>query len=117
MKWKGTLDERIDTKFITNSTNWLHLLPCFEKDYLVQEVMGRRIASYHTIYYDTPHNAMYLAHHNGKKSREKIRIREYADTRQTFLEIKDKSNKGRTDKRGSCYRKHDKLFAPRTTTF
>ena len=96
---KVRLMNRIDTKFITNSTNWLHLLPCFEKDYLVQEVMGSRIASFHTIYYDTPHYAMYVAHHNVKKSREKIRIREYADTRQTFLEIKDKSNKGRTDKK------------------
>ena len=51
---KVRLMNRIDTKFITNSTNWLHLLPCFGKDYLVQEVMGRRIASYHTPQRDVP---------------------------------------------------------------
>lgn len=41
---------------------------------------------------------MYLAHQNGHKTREKIRMRSYMDSSQTFLEIKDKNNKGRTRK-------------------
>ncbi len=96
---KVRLMNRIDMKFITNRNVWLQLLPYFGKGHLVQEVNGQRIASYHTTYYDTLDNAMYLAHHNGKKNREKIRMREYADTQQTFLEIKDKNNKGRTNKK------------------
>jgi len=37
-------------------------------------------------------------HHNKKLNRQKIRMREYVDSEQYFLEIKNKSNKGRTKK-------------------
>lgn len=101
-----TLDEmqevclmnRIDTKYITCRERWLDVLPCMSGDYRVQEISGCRVASYHTIYLDTADRAMFLAHQNGKMCREKIRVREYADTRQVFLEIKNKNNKGRTRK-------------------
>lgn len=41
---------------------------------------------------------MYRMHHCGKKVREKIRVRTYLDTNDTFLEIKNKNNHGRTKK-------------------
>jgi hypothetical protein len=37
---------------------------------------------------------MYTDHHNGKGERFKVRIRKYVDTKDEFLEIKKKSNKG-----------------------
>lgn len=41
---------------------------------------------------------MYLKHHNGKKQRYKIRIREYCDTFDKYLEVKNKNNKGNVKK-------------------
>ncbi|MCC8173951.1 MAG: VTC domain-containing protein, partial [Odoribacter sp.] len=40
-----------------------------------------------------------MAHHNGKKTREKIRIRTYVDCSESYFEIKNKNNKGRTEKK------------------
>jgi hypothetical protein len=48
---------------------------------------------------DTPDADMYLAHHNGRKVRQKIRIRDYEESNLSFFEIKNKNNKGRTKKR------------------
>ena len=42
---------------------------------------------------------MYLAHQNGRVIREKIRVRTYVSSGLTFLEVKNKNNKGRTDKK------------------
>lgn len=38
-------------------------------------------------------------HHNGKARREKIRVRTYLDSNDTFLEVKNKNNHGRTKKK------------------
>lgn len=48
---------------------------------------------YQTTYFDTPDNAMYLKHHNGKMNRHKIRQRKYVSTNSSFLEVKYKTNK------------------------
>ena len=42
---------------------------------------------------------MYLNHHNGRKTRKKVRMREYTESRECFLEVKLKNNKGRTAKK------------------
>lgn len=67
-------------------------------DYRVQEVAGERNIVYHTVYLDTVDKAMYRAHQNGRAVREKIRVRTYVASQLTFLEVKNKNNKGRTDK-------------------
>lgn len=93
------LMNRIDTKYITKRENIILLLSKMINDYLVQEIDGRRISSYHTLYMDTPDAAMYTAHQNDRKTRQKIRIREYVDSHLFFFEIKNKNNKGRTKKK------------------
>ena len=62
-------------------------------------MQGERNIAYHTTYLDTPDYAMYLAHQNGRVIREKIRVRTYVSSGLTFLEVKNKNNKGRTDKK------------------
>ena len=42
---------------------------------------------------------MYHLHHNRRLTRQKIRTRTYVETGVTYLEVKNKSNKGRTHKR------------------
>lgn len=102
-----TLDEmsgiklmnRTDTKFVTNETMLRRLLVSAADEYYVQEVEGRRLSSYYTLYFDTPRCDMYLNHHNGRLNRQKLRIRSYMDVGLDFLEVKTKNNHGRTKKK------------------
>ncbi|MDH6358346.1 polyphosphate polymerase domain-containing protein [Parabacteroides sp. PF5-9] len=89
---------RIDTKYLIRRDVLYKLLWEMKDRYYVQEINGHRVSLYHTTYLDTENIAMYLAHQSGRRPREKIRLRSYIDTGQTFLEIKDKNNKGRTRK-------------------
>ena len=93
------LMNRMDYKFIATSEQLEDLLIHVRDLYRAQEVDGNRLSPYHTIYLDTLEYTMYLAHHNGRAIREKIRVRTYVDSLLTFLEVKNKNNKGRTDKK------------------
>jgi hypothetical protein len=66
--------------------------------YDVVEIKGQRSSDYETLYFDTPDFSFYRQHHNGKLNRYKVRYRKYVNTNDTFLEVKFKSNKGRTIK-------------------
>jgi hypothetical protein len=93
------LMNRMDSKFVAP----VSLLPQLLEDMLplfrVQINNGICIASYCTQYLDTPDLKMYLMHQNGKLNRQKIRIRSYVDSNFSFMEVKNKNNKGRTDKK------------------
>ncbi len=93
------LMNRMDTKYVLSQHTLQALLQQAAGDYRVQEVEGERNIEYHTVYLDTPLHSMYLAHQCGKAVREKIRVRTYVSSDLTFLEVKNKNNKGRTDKK------------------
>lgn len=93
------LMNRTDTKFVTSKAKLAELLELTQGKYFAQQINGQRIASYRTTYWDTPEHLFYLQHHNGKKPRQKIRIRTYVDSDLTFLEVKTKNNHGRTKKK------------------
>lgn len=92
------LMNRIDRKY------WFHvsllepLLKVISNHYHVLEINGQRLMKYHSSYFDTHDNTMYLQHHNQKLNRYKVRQRKYHATNQTFFEIKFKTNKKRTVK-------------------
>ncbi len=92
------LMNRIDTKFLAPSRLLEELLNRAAADYRIQEVDNKRVGCYDTLYYDTPDVAMYVCHHNQQLCRQKIRARTYVDSDLSFLEIKNKTNKGRTKK-------------------
>ncbi len=93
------LMNRIDTKYLVNIERIKNVLIDSAQDYCVQEVNGERNILYHTVCYDTEDFKMYLAHQDGRKTREKIRLRTYVSSGLSFLEIKNKNNRGRTDKK------------------
>ena len=93
------LMNRTDTKYVATISQLLAFLQAVEGKYYIQEIDGVRLASYHTTYFDTENNEMYVMHHNGKLVREKIRVRTYEDTKITFLEVKNKNNHKRTNKK------------------
>jgi hypothetical protein len=67
-----------------------------KNDYSILEIKGESIFPYDTTYFDTADDRMYINHHNGKRNRFKIRVRQYVVSNDNFLEIKFKNNKGRT---------------------
>lgn len=93
------LMNRIDTKYVIPLAELLELLKEAAPEYCVQCIEGKRTAEYHTIYLDTADKRMYNAHQTGRKVRQKIRVRTYMDTNDTFLEVKNKNNHGRTKKK------------------
>ncbi|WP_181872099.1 polyphosphate polymerase domain-containing protein [Marinilabilia salmonicolor] len=90
--------DRMNKKYVIPSTMIPEILKALTPFYYIQEINNRTIASYATLYYDTPDFSFYHAHVNGKLNRSKVRVREYTDCDQRFLEIKRKNNKGRTRK-------------------
>ncbi len=93
------LMNRIDTKYAVPMAVLPAILEAAQADYFAQEIDGKRIATYDTMYYDTESLDMYIRHHDRQLVRQKIRVRQYVDSHLTFLEIKRKNNKGRTKKK------------------
>ena len=93
------LMNRIDTKYAVPMSVLPAILAAAQENYFAQEIDGKRIATYDTLYYDTDTLDMYMRHHDRQLVRQKIRIRQYVDTHETYLEIKRKDNKGRTKKK------------------
>lgn len=93
-----TLMDRLDTKFVAAASRLPELIERMRPHFRVQEINGERISAYSTQYMDTEELSMFVMHQNGKLNRQKIRIRSYVDSDMSFLEVKNKSNKGRTAK-------------------
>ncbi len=94
------LMNRVDTKFVTSGDVLRDVLEdAAARGYRVCTIGGHRITGYLSLYYDTPDLAMYTAHHNGRKTRQKVRTRTYLVSGESFLEIKRKNNHGRTKKK------------------
>ena len=93
------LMDRIDSKYVASVSLLPELLHKMIPFFMVQDIDGERIASYSTQYLDTPDLGMFVMHQNGKLNRQKIRIRSYVNSHLSFLEVKNKNNRGRTSKK------------------
>lgn len=93
------LMNRIDTKYVADDLTVAKLFSLIKDDYYVQEIDGKRVAKYDSIYYDTVDNHMYIIHQDKKLKRDKLRVRNYVDTGTYFCEVKHKNNHGRTKKK------------------
>ena len=94
----ASLMNRVDTKYVVPVQLLNSLLDCMQSDYSTLEIDNRRKFGYETQYFDTPNNTHYLAHHNGRVNRFKIRKRTYLDSGTSYLEVKFKDKQGRTNK-------------------
>lgn len=92
------LMDRTDTKFSFHESQLNYILETVSDRYFALEIKEKRMAAYHTLYYDTTNLDLYTRHHNGLLNRYKIRHRTYVDSDLGFLEVKFKNNKGRTIK-------------------
>ena len=92
------LMNRTDTKFVTTTERLKELFAMARAAYRAQEIDGRRVARYYTVYFDTEECDMFHVHQCGVLNRQKLRIRSYVDSGLNFLEIKTKNNHRRTKK-------------------
>ena len=97
------LMNRIDTKYVTTVPVLIEILKRAKPNYYAQFIDGECMMPYYTLYYDTEDTDMYIQHLRGRKRRQKIRIRKYEATNISFLEVKNKNNKGRTKKKRTEY--------------
>jgi VTC domain len=94
---KAALMDRSEAKFVCHINTLLEMLPRLREDYVVLEIDGGRAMGYRSLYLDTPDFGLYMAHHNGKRSRYKVRYRHYLFTDTVFFEVKVRE-KGKTCK-------------------
>lgn len=102
---------RIDYKFLVHKSKVSAVLDDLAKDYYAVKVENQIIQLYHTTYFDTAEDQMYLSHQNGRLNRYKIRTRNYESTNNSFLEIKLRTNKGRCVKKRLESSNHTGLFS------
>lgn len=94
-----TLLERNETKYWFHKSDLETILDRIIDSYKLLTVNNEVVQRYKTNYFDTQNSEMYMQHHNQKLHRYKIRKRLYIGSNISFLEIKNKSNKGRTLKK------------------
>jgi len=90
---------RVDSKYLMNASKLPDILNEISDKYSILYINETPYQDYKTIYFDTNECQMYYAHHNGKSNRYKVRHRTYLSTNSEFLEIKFKTNKGKTFKK------------------
>jgi hypothetical protein len=93
------LMSRREKKFLMTFEQWSGLISGLTSSYRALEIKDTRIGRYETLYYDTESFTTYLQHHNGKANRFKLRFRHYCSTDETYLEVKERQNTGRTVKK------------------
>jgi hypothetical protein len=92
------LMNRVDTKYLVSTAVGADFLESIKNEYSALTIDDKRLFKYRTVYFDTPEKQMLHEHLRGKLNREKVRSREYVGTDSRFLEVKFKTNKGRTVK-------------------
>jgi hypothetical protein len=89
---------RVDTKFVLSAGQLRSVLRNLRRNYQVLSINQRRIHRYWTLYFDTQGFELYHDHVTGRAQIYKVRSREYLDTRLSYLEVKHKNQKRRTEK-------------------
>jgi hypothetical protein len=82
------LRRRTDSKFLMPPSAARALLPLIARDYALITNGHRGIATYRTLYFDTPALDLFHAQRRGRRVRHKVRIRHYPDRLVSFLEVK-----------------------------
>jgi hypothetical protein len=89
---------RVDTKYVCTVAQAVRFVESLVGHYAALPTSGGNLATYRSLYFDTPDLRCYHDHRRGKRLRQKVRIRHYPERSLTFLEIKTKMNEATTDK-------------------
>ncbi len=105
---KAAMLERLDNKYIVPASLLQPALESFAALFDVLEIDGKRAFTYATTYYDDASLRGYYDHHQGRRKRCKVRVRDYVDAGFSYLEVKLK------DKRSITIKKRLRLEKPET---
>jgi hypothetical protein len=103
---KAAMLERLDNKYIVPADRLLPAFRRFGELFDVLEISGKRAFTYATEYFDDEGAHAYHDHHQGRRKRCKVRIRNYVDAGFSYLEVKLK------DIRDATVKKRLKLAQP-----
>jgi hypothetical protein len=90
---------RIDNKYIVKGTELLPALAALADYFDVLEIDGKRAFEYSSCYFDDTDRRCYYDHHQRRRKRCKVRVREYVDAGIYFLEVKLNEQRAMTTKR------------------
>lgn len=96
---KAAMLERLDNKYIIAADDLRPALEAFSGLFDVLEIDGKRAFTYATRYFDDSARRAYYDHHQGRRKRCKIRIRNYVDAGFSYLEVKLKDKRSATIKK------------------
>ena len=111
------LMNRADLKYIFHINKLEGVLESALGSYKLLTINDLNILRYSTLYYDFPDLKMYYEHHNGVRSRFKIRFREYVDTGLVFLEVKEKNNRDKTRKERMPVKQIEETLSDKSVRF
>lgn len=92
------MSNRFESKYFFHLSQVDTILEACKKNYKLLNIDDRRIFDYQNCYFDTADFQLFFSHHKGKPSRVKIRKRVYQNSNLSFLEVKQKTSKGTTNK-------------------
>lgn len=96
---KAAMLERLDNKYVVPEGGMRAALARFRDGFDVLEIDGRRAFRYDTRYFDDAGRRAYHDHHQGRRKRCKVRIRDYVDAGFSYLEVKLKDRRDVTVKK------------------
>ena len=96
---KAAMLTRLDNKYILPADDFRPAMQQFADHFDVLEIEGRRAFTYATRYYDDAELRGYYDHHQGRRKRCKVRVREYVDAGFSYLEVKLKDKRKVTVKK------------------
>jgi len=92
------MKNRFETKYYFNLSQLDNILRACQNKYNILKIDDRLVFDYQNCYFDTKDFQLYYKHHNGKAERYKIRQRIYLNSQLSFIEVKQKTKKGNTNK-------------------
>lgn len=96
---KAAMLERLDNKYIVPAASFRPAFEAFAEIFDVLEIDGKRSFTYATRYFDDHDRRGYYDHHQGRRKRCKVRVRDYVDAGFSYLEVKLKDRRSITVKK------------------
>jgi len=90
--------DRREEKFLIPNKWCANIAESLDSEYNILEINNERKFRYDNLYFDTPGNICLEDHLRGRKIRYKVRIRSYANSNISFLEVKSRNVHGRSIK-------------------
>jgi hypothetical protein len=95
---RRVLQQRIDRKYVFAADMLEPVLAELSAHFSLVLAASAPLATYNTVYFDTPERLMYHNHRRGRVPRHKVRVRHHVERRLSFLEVKCKTGDSRTRK-------------------